>query len=107
MASLFRTAWRSRPTTKTLIIAESRGKRLTAFDIATNGSLSNRRVWADLGSGVPDGISIDADGAVWYADVPNNRCLRVRERGEILRTLNLDRGCFACMLGARARKCCS
>jgi sugar lactone lactonase YvrE len=83
----------------TLIIAESHGKRLTAFDIAGDGSLSNRQVWADLGDGVPDGICIDADGAVWYGDVPNKRCVRVREGGEVLQTVNLDRGCFACMLG--------
>ena len=56
----------------TLIIAESYAKRLTAFDIAADGSLDNRRVWADLGNGVPDGICIDADHAVWYADVPNS-----------------------------------
>ena len=87
------------PDNSTLIIGESHGKRLTAFDIAVDGSLSNRRVWADLGDGVPDGICIDADGAVWYGDVPNKRCVRVREGGEVLQTVNLDRGCFACMLG--------
>lgn len=87
------------PDNSTLIIADSHGKRLTAFDIAAAGSLSNRRVWADLGGGVPDGICIDADNAVWYADVPNKRCVRVREGGEVLQTVNLDRGCFACMLG--------
>jgi sugar lactone lactonase YvrE len=87
------------PDNSTLIIAESHGKRLTAFDIAADGSLSNRRVWADLGDGVPDGICIDADNAVWYGDVPNKRCVRVREGGEMLQTINLDRGCFACMLG--------
>ena len=87
------------PDNSTLIIAESHGKRLTAFDIAADGSLSNRRVWADLGRGVPDGICIDADNAVWYGDVPNKRCVRVREGGEVLQTINLDRGCFACMLG--------
>jgi sugar lactone lactonase YvrE len=64
---------------RTLIIAESHGKQLTAFEISDNGSLSNRRVWAELGTGVPDGIGIDADNAVWYADVPNKRCVRVRE----------------------------
>lgn len=89
------------PDNATLIIAESHGKRLTAFDIAADGSLSNRRVWADLGDGVPDGICIDADNAVWYADVPNKRCVRVREGGEVLQMINLDRGCFACMLGGR------
>lgn len=88
----------------TLIIAESHGKKLTAFEIAGDGSLSNRRVWADLGSGVPDGICIDADGAVWYADVPNKCCVRVREGGEVLQTVNADRGCFACMLGGSERK---
>ncbi len=88
----------------TLIIAESHGNRLTAFDIAADGALSNRRVWADLGSGFPDGICIDADGAVWYADVPNKRCVRVREGGEVLQTINADRGCFACMLGGSERK---
>ena len=87
------------PDNATLIIAESHGKRLTAFDIAADGSLLNRRVWADLGAGVPDGICIDADNAVWYADVPNKRCVRVREGGEALQTIDLDRGCFACMLG--------
>jgi sugar lactone lactonase YvrE len=87
------------PDNGTLIIAESYGKRLTAFDIAADGSLANRRVWADLGDGVPDGICIDAEGAVWYADVPNKRCVRVREGGAVLHTINLDRGAFACMLG--------
>jgi sugar lactone lactonase YvrE len=87
------------PDNKTLIVAESYAKRLTAFDIDASGSLSNRRVWADLGDGVPDGICIDAEGAVWYGDVPNKRCVRVREGGEVLQTIDLDRGCFACMLG--------
>ncbi len=87
------------PDNQTLIVAESYAKRLTAFDIEEDGSLSNRRVWADLGDGVPDGICIDAEGAVWYGDVPNKRCVRVREGGEVLQTIDLDRGCFACMLG--------
>ena len=92
------------PDNSTLIIAESYGKRLTAFDIAADGSLSNRRVWADLEGGVPDGICVDADSAVWYADVPNKRCVRVREGGEVMQTINLDRGCFACMLGGADRR---
>ncbi len=92
------------PDNSTLIIAESHGKRLTAFDIAADGSLSNRRVWADLGDGVPDGICIDADNAVWYADVPNKRCVRVREGAEVLQTINVDRGCFACMLGGADKR---
>jgi sugar lactone lactonase YvrE len=89
---------------RTLIIAESHGGKLTAFDIAGDGLLSNQRVWANLGTGVPDGICIDADGAVWYADVPNKRCVRVREGGEVLQTIDVDRGCFACMLGGRDRR---
>jgi sugar lactone lactonase YvrE len=87
------------PDNATLICAESYGKRLTAFDIAADGSLSNQRVWADLGDGVPDGICVDAEGAVWYGDVPNKRCVRVREGGDVLQTIELDRGCFACALG--------
>ena len=92
------------PDNSTLIVAESYGKKLTAFDIATDGSLSNRRVWAGLGDGVPDGICLDAEGAVWYGDVPNKRCMRVREGGEVVQTIDLDRGCFACMLGGEGRR---
>ena len=87
------------PDDSTLIVAESYGNRLTAFDIGADGGLSDRRVWADLDDGVPDGICLDAEGAVWYADVPNERCVRVREGGGVLQTIDLDRGCFACMLG--------
>ena len=87
------------PDDGTLIVADSYGKELVGFDIADDGSLSNRRVWADLGEGVPDGICLDAEGAVWYADVPNRRCVRVAEGGEVLDTMEHDRGCFACMLG--------
>ena len=83
----------------TLILAESYGQRLTAFDIEADGGLSNRRVWADLDGGYPDGICLDAEGAVWFGDVANKRCVRVREGGEVLQTIELDRGCFACMLG--------
>jgi sugar lactone lactonase YvrE len=92
------------PDNSTLILAESYANRLTAFDVAADGGLSNRRVWADLGEGVPDGICLDAEGAVWYANVPNKRCVRVREGGEVLRTIDLDCGCFACMLGGPDRK---
>jgi len=87
------------PDNATLIVAESYGNKLTAFDIVADGSLSNRRLWADLGSGAPDGICLDAENAFWYGDVPNKRCVRVREGGEVLQTIDLDRGCFACALG--------
>ncbi len=87
------------PDNTTLILAESYGKKLTAFDIAADGGLVNRRVWAELDGGVPDGICLDAENAVWYGDVPNKRCVRVREGGEVLQRIDLDRGCFACTLG--------
>jgi sugar lactone lactonase YvrE len=87
------------PDNAMLICAESYGKKLTAFDIGADGGLSNKRVWADLGDGVPDGICVDAEGAVWYADVPNQRCVHVAEGGEVLEAIELDRGGFACMLG--------
>jgi sugar lactone lactonase YvrE len=87
------------PEDSTLIAAESYGNKLTAFDIAADGDLSNRRVWAEVPGGAPDGICLDAEKAVWYADVPNKSCVRVREGGEVLQTIELDRGCFACALG--------
>ena len=78
-------------------------RRLTALDIAADGGLSNRRVRGDLGDGVPGGIFVDAEHAARYADVPNKRCVRVREGGEVLQTISLDRGCFACMLAGGER----
>jgi len=91
------------PDNQRLIVAESYGSKLTAFDIAGDGSLSDGRVWAELDGGVPDGICVDAEGAIWYGDVPNKRCVRVREGGEVLQAVDLDRGCFACMLGGLDR----
>ncbi|GII79187.1 gluconolaconase [Sphaerisporangium rufum] len=83
----------------TLIVADSYAGRLMGYDVEPGGGLSGARVWADLGGGVPDGICLDAEGAVWYADVPNRRCVRVREGGRVTRTVELDRGGFACELG--------
>jgi len=85
------------PDNSTLIVAESYASRLTAFDIDTDGGLSNRRVWAALDGSAPDGICLDVEGAVWYGD--QMRCVRVREGGDVLQTIDLDRSCFACMLG--------
>jgi sugar lactone lactonase YvrE len=82
----------------TLLVAESYGNRITAYDIGADGALDNRRVWANTGDDHPDGICLDADGAVWYADVGNRHCVRIREGGEILATVELDRGAFACIL---------
>ena len=86
------------PDGKTLIVAESYGQCLTAFDIGADGGLSNRRIWAEV-DGHPDGICLDAEGAVWYADVPNRCCVRVAEGGEELAVVHADRGCFSCALG--------
>jgi sugar lactone lactonase YvrE len=84
------------PDNSTLIVAESFAGRLSAFDIGADGSLANRRVWAELGEG-GDGICLDADGAVWTPAMKS--CIRVREGGEILEKIELDRFCFACALG--------
>jgi sugar lactone lactonase YvrE len=87
----------------TLLVAESYGNRITAYDIGRDGALAGRRVWADAGEDHPDGICVDADGAVWYADVGNSHCVRIREGGEILAKVDLDRGAFACTLSRGER----
>lgn len=86
------------PDDGTLIVAESHAGRLAAFDIAADGSLSNRRVWAAVPDSAPDGICLDPTGAIWYADVPNKHCLRVREGGEVLDRVAFDDGAFDCAL---------
>ncbi len=87
---------------RTLVVADSYRHQLIGFDIDTDGGLSGRRVWADLGDAAPDGICLDAEGAAWYADVPHQQCVRVAEGGAVLATVPLDRGGFACMLGGPA-----
>jgi len=84
----------------TLVVAESHADRLSAWTITDSGELVDRRVWADLGPGAaPDGICADAEGAIWYASVPGQRCSRVAPGGRVLDTVEADRGCFTCMLG--------
>jgi sugar lactone lactonase YvrE len=92
------------PDNSTLIIAESFAGRLTAFDIADDGGLSNRRVWADRVG--PDGICIDAGDAIWtgVGSFDGNLVGRVREGGEVLERVKLDAPCFACMLGGEDRR---
>lgn len=101
------------PDNQTLIISESFAGRLTAFDIDPDGSLSNRRVWAE-GLG-PDAICMDADGAIWVGtadtrvstgrdDSPGGAVVRVREGGEVLNRLEHDRPIFGCALGGPDRK---
>jgi sugar lactone lactonase YvrE len=85
----------------TLIVADSYRHQLVAFDIAADGSLGGRRTWADLGEAAPDGICVDAENAVWYAEVPGRRCARVAEGGAELGAVPLDRGGFACVLGGK------
>ncbi len=82
----------------TLIIAESYAEQLTAYDVAGDGTLSGRRVWASTPGDHPDGICLDEESAVWYADVGNRHCVRVREGGDVLATVDFDRGAFACAL---------
>jgi sugar lactone lactonase YvrE len=92
------------PDNSTLIISESFTGRLIAFDIATDGSLSNRRVWAE-GLG-PDAICMDAEGAIWVqtGDSPEGAVVRIREGGEVLQRIEHDRAIFGVMLGAPDRK---
>ena len=90
------------PDGRTLIIAESLGARLTAFDIDTDGSLTNQRLWAALPGIAPDGICLDADGAIWVADARSPRCIRVAEGGTILAEVATEQNCYACMLGGEA-----
>ena len=88
------------PDAQTLIVAESGAQRLTAFAIGADGSLSDRRIWAELGR-VPDGISLDAEGSIWVA-VPTTpgAFVHVAEGGEVKQRIELEEhGGFACMLG--------
>ncbi|MFZ0088880.1 MAG: SMP-30/gluconolactonase/LRE family protein [Solirubrobacteraceae bacterium] len=82
----------------TLVVADSHAQQLVAFDVADDATLSGRRIWAEL-EHAPDGLCADADGAIWVATVPGRQCMRVREGGEVLGAVPVDRGCFACMLG--------
>lgn len=91
------------PDNSTLIVAESFARRLSAFDIAPDGSLSNRRAWAEPVG--PDGICLDAEGCVWASSgAMTNDCARIRAGGEVLDRVELDRSCFATMLGGPDRR---
>jgi sugar lactone lactonase YvrE len=87
------------PDGRTLIIGESLGAKLTAFDIAADGTLSNRRLWADTRPRHPDGIALDAEGAVWIANPGAPECVRFAEGGKVLEVIDTGDPCFACMLG--------
>ena len=91
------------PDGATLVVAESYGEKLTAYDVAPDGSLGESRTWAATPGDHPDGICFDTSGALWYADVANQHCVRLREGGEVLDTVDSDRGAFACALSREGR----
>jgi sugar lactone lactonase YvrE len=92
------------PDSRTFIVAETLASRLTAFDIAPDGSLSNRRVFAELGAATPDGICLDAEGAVWVSSFFTNEFLRVREGGEVAQRVPVPgKMAIACALGGGSR----
>lgn len=84
---------------RTLIVAETMGRRLTAFDRDADGSLHRRRTWASLGRRMPDGICLDATGSVWVANARANECISVSSSGAIAEVIETSQPCFACMLG--------
>jgi sugar lactone lactonase YvrE len=92
------------PDGRTLVIAESMGLRLSAFDVAEDGTLSNRRVWAQFQAVAPDGICLDADNCIWVANAVGNECIRVAEGGEVVARVSTKEPCYACMLGGEDRK---
>ena len=92
------------PDGKTLIVAETFASQLTAFDIEPDGSLTNRRVWATLEGAVPDGICLDAEGAIWVASPVSAQVLHVAEGGEVLDCIKVETQAFACMLGGNDGK---
>ncbi|MFZ1062377.1 MAG: SMP-30/gluconolactonase/LRE family protein [Acidimicrobiales bacterium] len=87
------------PDGATLIVGETMTFRLTAFDVHADGTLSNRRVWAQLDFVATDGMCLDADGQIWLANALTNQCLRVKEGGEITGRVTTTQTAFACMLG--------
>jgi sugar lactone lactonase YvrE len=92
------------PDGKTLIVAETLGGCLTAFDIGSKGALSDRRVWASTFPRVPDGIALDASGAVWIANARGSECARIAAGGEVLDIVGTSQNCYACMLGGEDGK---
>jgi sugar lactone lactonase YvrE len=92
------------PDGKTLVVGESMGHRLTAFTIQGDGSLTNRRPFADLGEAVPDGIALDAEGAIWVASPMSKEMLRVHDGGKVAERLKFDTMPIACALGGPGRR---
>lgn len=92
------------PDGRTLVVAETMASRLTAFDVAPDGTLSDRRVWAALPGCAPDGICLDAEGCIWVANAVAAECLRVAKGGEVVGRVVTGQPCFACMLGGADRR---
>ena len=92
------------PDGRTLVVGESFGACLTAFDVAEDGSLSGRREWAHLERALPDGICLDAEGCIWVASPIGHQVLRVREGGEVTQRIAIENEAFACMLGGPERR---
>jgi sugar lactone lactonase YvrE len=88
----------------TLIAAESTGQCLTAFTIAQDGTLRDKRVWAPLPGLVPDGPCLDQEGCVWFANAIGRECIRVAEGGEIRDRVDTEQAAFACTLGGDQRR---
>ena len=93
------------PDGKTLVVGETFGARMTAYDIGADGALSNRRVWGTLPErAVPDGCCLDAEGAIWIASPTTNEVIRIAEGGEVRERITADQGVYACMLGGDDRR---
>ncbi len=92
------------PDGATLIIGETFGSKHTAFDIGADGTLANRRVWAPLEMAATDGMCLDAEGQIWFANALTHQCVRVAEGGEITGTVHCSQRAFACMLGGDDRR---
>ena len=92
------------PDDKTLIVAESYGNRLTAFDILEDGLLEGRRIWAEMPSRIPDGICLDAEGGIWVASPGTGKVFRVLEGGKVTHEVKGSNQAFACMLGGIDRR---
>jgi len=92
------------PDGRTLIVAETMAKRLTAFRVAEDGSLHERRIWAEFENATPDGICLDAKGAIWIASPSSAEVLRVEEKGHITHRVPVKTQAIACMLGGQDRR---
>jgi sugar lactone lactonase YvrE len=92
------------PDGKTLIVAETIATCLTAFTIAEDGSLSDRRIWAQLDAIAPDGICLNEDNQVWIANALGPEMILVAEGGEVLQRVETSQNCYACMLGGEDGK---